>query len=113
MLDFYVTSLFFWGADIPALIARGLLLVLGVSVAVHLICAANFLEPGTAPAHIGLLLATGVASAIGVVHGAVVGNIYESLIASAVACAALLALSIALWARGMRACDHFKKQGQP
>jgi hypothetical protein len=47
------------------------------------------------------------------VHGAVVGNIYESLIASAVACAALLALSIALWARGMRACDHFKKQGQP
>jgi hypothetical protein len=109
MLDLY--SLVFI-SEIPGLIARATLTVLGVGVAVHLICAANFLEPGTAPAHIGILIASGVGAAVGIVHGAIAGGIDAALIASAAACAVLLALSLALWAQGLHVSEHFKNKVQ-
>jgi len=89
------------------LLGRLLLGVLGLAAAVHLICTANFLEPGAAPWHVGLLIALGVAASVGVVHCAAFGNLQDALLATAALCGVLLALCIDLWAQGLHVCKHF------
>ncbi len=86
------------------------LFILGMVVAIHLICTANFLKPGTTPWHLTCLIAAGVGSAVGVMHGAVIGDVDSSLLSSAACCAALILFSIDCWLMGLRVCEHFEKR---
>lgn len=102
--------IFFDATAAQFLLGRFLLGVLGISAAVHLICTANFLQPGAAPWHVGLLIALGVAAAVGIVHCAFMADMHKALIASAACCAAVVALSIDLWAQGLHVCRHFNEK---
>jgi len=97
----------FDAAALQYVLVRIMLAALGLAAAVHLICTANFLQPGAAPWHVGLLIACGVAASVGVIHCAAMGDVHKALISTAWLCAVLLALSIDLWAHGLHVCKHF------
>jgi hypothetical protein len=108
-----ISWMFFDAAAAQFLLGRLLLGALGLAAAVHLICTANFLQPGAAPWHVGLLIALGVAASVGVMHSAAVANLQYALLATAGLCAVLLALSIDLWSQGLHVCRHFNNRTNP
>ena len=105
-----ISWMFFDAAAAQFSLGRLLLGVMGLAAAIHLICTANFLQPGAAPWHVGLLIALGVAASVGVVHCAAFGNVQDALLATAGLCGVLLALSIDLWSQGLHVCRHFNSR---
>ena len=74
-------------------------LILGVVMAVHMICTANFL-PSKAPISLGLVVAIGFAAAVGMVVTSITGDRDQLMIFECASFCTLLAQSIYMWAHG-------------
>jgi hypothetical protein len=87
-------------------IQRAVLIGLGVGLFVHLVCMANFMPPGNAPAVVWVPVAGGAAAAVLILHAAIFGRIDHALWAAATAAASMLFLQLVLWLRGYHVCAH-------